>query len=290
MELAILDLLSAEHSLGVFLLVSVAMGGGAAWLAGRAIAATWRPWWHVVLYMLILSLAVRFIHFALFDSIRCRRTIIWSISRFVWGSVGFRLMRVSQTVTRYSWINERAGAFGWRRRDASTTAGQAKIRGYLRLLPLESSVMRLASRANGLQAPALSPRGNHHETMAHAWPCLRPGPQLPAPSPDQAGAAGSIIRRAAFARNKNGVEQAVADINAAGGILGQQIVLSTGDDRADPKEGVSVANKFVGDGIKFVVGHFNSGVTIPASDVYKENGLLAISPSATNPTVTDLQG
>ena len=49
---------------------------------------------------------------------------------------------------------------------------------------------------------------------------------------------------------------------------------------------MSVANKFVGDGIKFVVGHFNSGVTIPASDVYKENGLLAISPSATNPTVT----
>jgi branched-chain amino acid transport system substrate-binding protein len=106
------------------------------------------------------------------------------------------------------------------------------------------------------------------------------------------GVAGPITGgSAAFgAQLKNGVEQAVADINAAGGILGQQIALSTGDDRADPKEGVSVANKFVGDGIKFVVGHFNSGVTIPASDVYKENGLLAISPSATNPTVTDRQG
>ena len=106
------------------------------------------------------------------------------------------------------------------------------------------------------------------------------------------GVAGPITGgSAAFgAQLKNGVEQAVADINAAGGILGQQIVLSTGDDRADPKEGVSVANKFVGDGIKFVVCHFNSGVTIPASDVYKENGLLAISPSATNPTVTDRQG
>ena len=105
------------------------------------------------------------------------------------------------------------------------------------------------------------------------------------------GVAGPITGgSAAFgAQLKNGVEQAVADINAAGGILGQQIVLSTGDDRADPKEGVSVANKFVGDGIKFVVGHFNSGVTIPASDVYKENGILTISPSATNPTVTDRQ-
>ena len=56
---------------------------------------------------------------------------------------------------------------------------------------------------------------------------------------------------------------------------------------SDPKQGVSVANKFVGDGVKFVVGHFNSGVTIPASDVYQENGVLFITPSATNPKVTD---
>src|SRR5207249_9238098 len=65
------------------------------------------------------------------------------------------------------------------------------------------------------------------------------------------------------AQLKNGTEQAVQDINAAGGILGQKIQVVVGDDRADPKEGVSVANKFVGDGVKFVVGHFNSGVTIP---------------------------
>ena len=105
------------------------------------------------------------------------------------------------------------------------------------------------------------------------------------------GVAGPITGgSAAFgAQLKNGVEQAVADINAAGGILGQKISVSIGDDRADPKEGVSVANKFVGDAVKFVVGHFNSGVTIPASDVYKENGMLMISPSATNPQVTDRQ-
>jgi branched-chain amino acid transport system substrate-binding protein len=93
---------------------------------------------------------------------------------------------------------------------------------------------------------------------------------------------------AAFgAQLKNGVEQAVEDINAAGGILGQKIVVSVGDDRADPKEGVSVANKFVGDGVKYVIGHFNSGVTIPASDVYQENGMLVITPGSTNPKVTD---
>jgi branched-chain amino acid transport system substrate-binding protein len=93
---------------------------------------------------------------------------------------------------------------------------------------------------------------------------------------------------AAFgAQLKKGAEQAVEDINAAGGILGQKITLFVGDDRADPKEGVSVANKFVGDGVKFVVGHFNSGVTIPASEVYQENGIVVITPAATNPRVTE---
>jgi branched-chain amino acid transport system substrate-binding protein len=93
---------------------------------------------------------------------------------------------------------------------------------------------------------------------------------------------------AAFgAQLKNGVEQAVEDINAAGGILGQKIVLSIGDDRADPKEGVSAANKFVADGVKFVVGHFNSGVTMPASEIYRENGIVEITPAATNPNVTE---
>jgi branched-chain amino acid transport system substrate-binding protein len=103
------------------------------------------------------------------------------------------------------------------------------------------------------------------------------------------GVAGPITGgSAAFgAQLKNGVEQAVEDINAQGGLLGQKIQVFVGDDRADPKEGVSVANKFVGDGVKFVVGHFNSGVTIPASEVYQENGMLVITPAATNPKVTE---
>jgi branched-chain amino acid transport system substrate-binding protein len=103
------------------------------------------------------------------------------------------------------------------------------------------------------------------------------------------GVAGPITGpNAAFgAQLTMGTQQAVDDINKAGGILGQQITLEQGDDVSDPKQGVSVANKFVGDGVKFVVGHFNSGVTIPASDVYSENGVLFITPSATNPKVTD---
>jgi branched-chain amino acid transport system substrate-binding protein len=103
------------------------------------------------------------------------------------------------------------------------------------------------------------------------------------------GVAGPLTGpNAAFgAQLKNGTDQAVADINAAGGIMGQKIAMSYGDDVSDPKQGVSVANKFVGDGIKFVVGHFNSGVTMPASEAYQENGVLEITPSATNPKITE---
>jgi len=89
------------------------------------------------------------------------------------------------------------------------------------------------------------------------------------------------------AEMKNGVDQAIADLNAAGGILDQKITQEYGDDVSDPKQGVSVANKFGGDGVKFVIGHYNSGVTIPASDVYRENGILEITPASTNPTVTE---
>ena len=93
---------------------------------------------------------------------------------------------------------------------------------------------------------------------------------------------------AAFgAQFKNGVEQAAEDLNAAGGILGQKIQLVFGDDVSDPKQGVSVANKFAAEGVKFVIGHFNSGVSIPASDVYAENGILQITPASTNPKYTE---
>ncbi len=93
---------------------------------------------------------------------------------------------------------------------------------------------------------------------------------------------------AAFgAQLQKGAEQAAADINAAGGINGEQVKIVLGDDVSDPKQGVSVANKFVADGVKFVVGHFNSGVSIPASEIYAENGVLQVSPASTNPTYTE---
>ena len=103
------------------------------------------------------------------------------------------------------------------------------------------------------------------------------------------GVAGPITGpNASFgAQLTTGVAQAAADFNAAGGILGQQITVEQGDDVSDPKQGVSVANKFAADGIKFVIGHYNSGVTIPSSEVYQENAILEITPASTNPTVTE---
>src|SRR3954464_1993327 len=102
-------ILYEEDYIGLFLLVTVAMGGGAAWLAGRAIAATWRPWWHIALYMVLLSLVVRFLHFALFESrfLSLHYYLVDYGVCLAFGLLGFRLMRVAQMVTRYGWINQR---------------------------------------------------------------------------------------------------------------------------------------------------------------------------------------
>ncbi len=107
-----------EGSLGVFLLITIALGGGAAWLSGRAIAATWRPWWHVAFYMLILALAVRFMHFALFEGtlLSLHYYLVDTAFCLIFGFLGFRATRARQMVTQYRWIYMPAGPFGWARR------------------------------------------------------------------------------------------------------------------------------------------------------------------------------
>ena len=93
---------------------------------------------------------------------------------------------------------------------------------------------------------------------------------------------------AAFgAQMRVGAEQAVADINKAGGVLGQKLELVVGDDACDPRQAVSVANQFASEAVKLVAGHYCSGSSIPASKVYAEEGILEISPASTNPAYTD---
>ena len=84
-----------------------------------------------------------------------------------------------------------------------------------------------------------------------------------------------------------GAEMAVADINAAGGVLGRTLVLEVGDDACEAKQAVAVANQMANKGVTFMAGHFCSSTSIPASEVYFEEGILQISPASTNPTLTE---
>ena len=86
---------------------------------------------------------------------------------------------------------------------------------------------------------------------------------------------------------KNGAELAVSEWNDKGGVLGKKIDLLVEDDQHDPKQAVSVANKLVNSGVVGVIGHWNSGSSIPASDVYHQSGVPMITPASTNPQLTD---
>ena len=83
---------------------------------------------------------------------------------------------------------------------------------------------------------------------------------------------------AAFGQQmKEGAEQAVADLNKAGGVLGQQLQLEVGDDACDPKQAVSVANQMASKRVKLVAGHYCSGSSIPSATTSR----LSVAPSAT---------
>jgi branched-chain amino acid transport system substrate-binding protein len=86
---------------------------------------------------------------------------------------------------------------------------------------------------------------------------------------------------------RRGAQMAVKDLNAKGGVLGQKLRLEIGDDACDPKQAVAVANDMASKGVKFVAGHYCSGSSIPASNVYADENILQISPASTNPLFTD---
>jgi hypothetical protein len=95
---------------GPFLLVTVVLGGGAAWQTGRAIAQTWRPWWQGMLYMFILGAAVRFIHFALFDGTLLSLPAYGLDTAVAIGCAGlsFRLTRIRQMARQYGFLGKAA--------------------------------------------------------------------------------------------------------------------------------------------------------------------------------------
>jgi branched-chain amino acid transport system substrate-binding protein len=89
---------------------------------------------------------------------------------------------------------------------------------------------------------------------------------------------------------RRGAELAINDINAAGGVNGQQLVLDAEDDGCDPKQAVEIANQLVAKGVKLVAGHYCSGSSIATAKIYEAAGIIMISPSSTNPKFTDVGG
>jgi NO-binding membrane sensor protein with MHYT domain len=130
MDISIPELLYEEGSFGVFLLVTVAMGGAAAWMSGRAIAATWRPWWHIVVYALLLGLGVRFIHFALFGGtlLSPYYYLVDSAVCLTFAFLGFRITRAGQMARQYGFRTVRTGLMTWARRSAAIAGPDADSR------------------------------------------------------------------------------------------------------------------------------------------------------------------
>ena len=108
--------LVAEGSIYVFLVLTVIIGGGAAWLAGRAIALTWKPLWHLFAFMLVLGAAVRFFHYALFgETLLSLHYYLTDTAVLVFMAyLGYRVTRTRQMVTQYGWLYKRTSPFTWK--------------------------------------------------------------------------------------------------------------------------------------------------------------------------------
>jgi predicted membrane metal-binding protein len=111
-------ILYEEPSFWLFGLVTVLMGGWAAWMTGRAIALTWRPVWQVIVATLLLGAVVRFFHYALFEGtlLTLRYYIVDAVVVTAIGLAGYRYTRARQMTTQYRWLYERTGPLTWRER------------------------------------------------------------------------------------------------------------------------------------------------------------------------------
>ena len=114
-------ILYEEPSFWLFALITVVMGGWAAWMTGRACALTWRPVAQTVLYLLLLTAAVRFIHFALFHGtlLSLHYYLVDAVVVVGIGLLGYRYTRARQMTTQYRWLYERTGPFSWREKPAA---------------------------------------------------------------------------------------------------------------------------------------------------------------------------
>jgi hypothetical protein len=121
--------LIAEKSFAAFFLVTIVLGGGAAFMSGRALARSWKPFARVAVYMLLLGVAVRFLHWGLFSDatyeswremqgtlISPHYYLVDTIILIGMAALGYRLERARQMTTQYSWIYERTSPLSWKER------------------------------------------------------------------------------------------------------------------------------------------------------------------------------
>jgi Domain of unknown function (DUF6867) len=108
----------ADETLLQVVMVTGVIGGGAAAMAGRALAATWRPYWYVVAYMLLLGAGVHFLNFALFHGDILSLPSYLADAAFVVlvASLSFRMTRARQMARQYPWLYQQTGPFSWRER------------------------------------------------------------------------------------------------------------------------------------------------------------------------------
>lgn len=106
------------NGLWVFLLVTIAMGGAAAVATGRAIATTWRPFWQLGVYTLLLAAVVRFLQYALFQQpfLSPANFAVDAVILFALAVSGHRMARARQMTTQYPWAFEASGPIGWQQR------------------------------------------------------------------------------------------------------------------------------------------------------------------------------
>ncbi|MBL8583304.1 MAG: hypothetical protein JNL61_13910 [Rhizobiaceae bacterium] len=105
-----------EPSIWQFFFITFLLGGGAAWMTGRACALTWRSKSSLVAYLLLLGVAVRFIHHALFDGtmLSAQYYIVDTVILMIIGFIGYQYTRTNQMVGQYYWLYERASALSWK--------------------------------------------------------------------------------------------------------------------------------------------------------------------------------
>ncbi len=106
---------------GVFLGLTVAVMGFAAYMTGQALANTWKPAWHAVVYAVLLGFGDRFLTFALFEGelLSLSGYLIDTAVLVAIALVGYRLNLARKMADQYPWIYERVGLFGWRRKDGT---------------------------------------------------------------------------------------------------------------------------------------------------------------------------